>query len=183
MGYTHYWTPKAATPTKWDEYVATCKKLHKALPTKTNTAGGYHSDDEIRICDGLGEGKPDFNGEGICFNGDDERGLSHETFSITPKGVDWNFCKTARKPYDLLVCACLIAAHEILGYEVSSDGGFGDWKPAIEFYLKTIYAELPDKEGLKLILPDFLFENIKSLSVDKKEYTPYDYLKSLFVVQ
>ena len=50
---------------------------------------------------------------------------------------DFNFCKTARKPYDLLVCACLIAAKKELNYEVHSDGKKEDWQPAIDFYNKV----------------------------------------------
>ena len=182
MGYTHYWTPKVATADKFKEFAATCKKLHKALPDTSETAGGYASDDKIKIRGWDGTGKPTFKDDGISFNGDGDNG--HETFSIDPKKDDWNFCKTARKPYDLLVVACLIAAHEILGYEVSSDGSFEDWKPAIEFYMDTFYAESPDKDGMKLILPEFLFEDEGGTEYYKYEnkYNIMDYIKSLFVV-
>jgi hypothetical protein len=37
-----------------------------------------------------------------------------------------------------LVGACLVAAHEILGYKVSSDGHGKDWQPIFTFYEKII---------------------------------------------
>jgi hypothetical protein len=183
MGYTHYWTPKATDDKTWKEYVAACKKLYKELPLRSETAGGYHADDTIMICGWDGTGKPEFKLSGISFNGDQDRGFDHETFSIEKEKTDWNFCKTARKPYDLLVCACLIAAKEILGYEVSSDGDFEDWQPAIAFYMDTFYAEAPDREGMKAILPKFLFDEEDGTEWFKYEnkYNIMDYINSLFV--
>jgi len=136
MGYTHYWRPKKADDKTWNEFVAVCKKLHKKLP------------DSIVIADGFGEGSPTFGGilnkdiprlnsPTIDFNGSEARGEAYETFRIIQNDDEWQFCKTARKPYDLLVCACLIAAKEILGYEVTSDGDREDWEEAITFYTKV----------------------------------------------
>jgi hypothetical protein len=72
----------------------------------------------------------------VCFNGVGD--LAHETFVIEKKGSD-DFCKTARKPYDLLVVACLIAAWQILNYRFGSDGfdpdgSCNDLQPAIDYY-------------------------------------------------
>ena len=90
----------------------------------------------------------------------------HETLYISIDEFDWSFCKTARKPYDLLVCACLIATHEILGYDVSSDGDLEDWKPAINFYFKTVYdfSDTYSEEFEKIVetvLPKFLIEEMR----------------------
>lgn len=106
--------------------------------------------------------------------------LDHETLLIQYGFNRWDFCKTARKPYDLLVCACLIAATDYLGYDVSSDGRFKNWKPAIDFYLKTIYGKMPDEETMKKILPEFLFEGQNGDEYEKP-YSVMDYVKSLFV--
>ena len=163
MGYTHYYTPTTVTTDKWKEFVDTCKKLHKNLPSKTNTAGGYYEDEILKICDGMGEGEPQIDLDGIIFNGNEDKGLAHETLLIGKDDIDWSFCKTARKPYDLLVCAVLIAANEILGYDVSSDGNFEDWKPAINYYLRTMYVEMPDNDGMRLILPNFLYKEYTNL--------------------
>jgi hypothetical protein len=153
MGYTHYFTPKKASPKKWDELLKQVKKLHEALPANTDTAGGYSSNDPLTIKGGLGKGEPEFSKKVICFNGDGDKGLDHETFIIEPDVTDWNFCKTARKPYDLLVCAVLIATRSILNYEVSSDGNLDDWTPAIIFYIDTIYdgKSLSHEEKEKLV--------------------------------
>lgn len=151
MGYTHYWTSKIATEDKFKEFASTCKKLYKTLP------------DTIVIRGGNGKGKPLFRNDEVWFNGDGERSLSHETFCIELEDNGWSFCKTGRKPYDILVCAVLIAAHEILGYDITSDGDFEDWKPAINYYLRTTYAEMPNEEGMKLILPEFLYKEYCNL--------------------
>ena len=134
MGYTHYFTVKESTQTNFNKFVDVCKKLHKSLPKKTDTAGGYFSDKPLIICGGNGTGKPIFSKDEICYNGDEKNGLEHEMFMINKNNLNWAFCKTSRKPYDLLVCACLIAGKTILGIEIESDGNVDDWKPAIKFY-------------------------------------------------
>jgi hypothetical protein len=186
MGYTHYWTPKVATKVKWKQFKETCKKLHDSLPEKTDTAGGYHSDDPLEIRSGNGFNKPEFTMKAVYFNGDNVRGLDHETFLLQPDKLEWNFCKTARKPYDLLVAACLIAAHEILGYEVRSDGAWDDWKPAVEFYFKTVHGFVDTTEGdeamalMEKVLPEFLFEE-QDGSEYREPYSIWEWVKSFFV--
>lgn len=137
MGYTHYFNGKKSTDTKFKEFSDACKKLYKNLPEKTDTAGGYHIEDKLEISGGIGEGEPIFNNEIVCFNGKGE--LAHETFCVEKNGTDFEFCKTARKPYDLLVVACIIAAWQILDYKFSSDGfnsdgTCDDLQSAIDFY-------------------------------------------------
>jgi len=140
MGYTHYWTPKKSSAKKFKEFSNTCQKLHDNLPKKSDTAGGYHSDDEIEIGNGqghlAGDNKPEFSKDAVWFNGVGK--LAHETFAMSLNETNWTFCKTARKPYDLLVCACLLASIDILGYNVSSDGSIDDWKPAVKYYNEII---------------------------------------------
>lgn len=150
MGYTHYWTPKTHTPEQWKKFATACKKLKDNLPKKTDTAGGYHSDDELELANGMGDegSKPTFNNKMVDFNGKGE--LGHETFRIfaDPLKNESDFCKTARKPYDLLVVACLIAAFQILNYRFSSDGfkkdeTCDDLQPAIDFYNGVMKPEVP----------------------------------------
>lgn len=145
MGYTHYFKGKKSNPTKFKMFSGTCRKLYYSLPEKTNTAGGYHADDNLEIAGSNGEGKPQFTDEFVVFNGKDE--LAHETFFIDINGTN-DFCKTARKPYDLLVVACLIAAWQILDYKFSSDafnqdGTCDDLQPAIDFYNQVIQPSKP----------------------------------------
>jgi hypothetical protein len=156
MGYTHYWTNKPRTEKSWKSFTAACKKLHKNLPKTTDTAGGYHEDDPLEIAGGLGEGKPLFNKNMVWFNGkDDERDLGHETFCVqnTEHKADWSFCKTARKPYDLLVVACLIAGWQNDILRFSSDGfnqneTCNDLQPAIDFYNEIMQPEVPITQDL-----------------------------------
>jgi len=151
MGYTHYWTPKTVDEKTWKKFLKDAKELHKNLPNK------------IKIRGGLGTGKPEFSKNAIYLNGDEKRGLNHETFFVSPTSGSWTFCKTARKPYDLLVCALLIAAHETLDYEVNSDGDLEDWLPAIDYYLDVIYEDKYDgfdRDQLEAILPEFLYKEL-----------------------
>ena len=136
MGYTHYWTPKAADDKTWDKFVKACKTLNKNLPESIVIAGGM-GDGSPKFGQVLGKNIPHLNVSSVWFNGDETRGEDHETFCIKQDDDEWQFCKTAAKPYDLLVCACLIAAEEILGYEVTSDGDREDWEEAIGFYTKV----------------------------------------------
>jgi len=86
MGYTNYWTQKRAfTNDEW-------KKVK----------------DEYEWLKEMGEGiivDQSENKDEIMFNGMAIKGLDHETFCIDKKNNDpsFNFCKTARKPYDLIV--------------------------------------------------------------------------------
>jgi hypothetical protein len=165
--YTHYFTPKKVTQEKWNEFVKEVKELKKNLPLSSESAGGYYQEDKILIRGGLGTGKAIFNKDEVCFNGDEKKGLDHETFYCSRESDEWGFCKTARKPYDILVCAVLIAAHNILGYEVTSDGNLEDWRPAIDYYSDVIYDEPileMDDDLIKHIIPEFLYEEIKFIT-------------------
>jgi hypothetical protein len=93
--------------------------------------------------------KPKFTKEVISFNGVEDD--SHETFHIQrtitrePRyegdNPRWNFCKTAYKPYDVVVTACLTYL-ATKGFEVTSDGGPEDFKAGIELVHRALYLEL-----------------------------------------
>jgi len=90
----------------------------------------------------------------IRFNGSKDDG--HETFLVTremPEIPDWSsdksasfdFCKTARKPYDLAVCLVLISMkrHDPESVRVSSDGEWDvEWLEARHVYNKLFGVEL-----------------------------------------
>lgn len=114
----------------------------------------------IVICGGLGKGNPEINDIRIWLNGDGSKNLDHETFTIDlfetgsfntieklKNDEIFAFCKTAHKPYDLVVCASLmvIKHHLKSDFEVSSDGSieYGEWKEAIEFYEKLFNRKVP----------------------------------------
>jgi len=149
MGYTHYWTPKEFNQKQWNKFLNTVVKLKDNLPKHTDTAGGYTEDQPLLIGGNEPNEKAIFDDKMIWFNGqtpkklrDEGWDLGHETFLIENINVggknEWNFCKTARKPYDLLVCSCLITAGKILKFDISTDGTLKDWKPAFDYYSKVI---------------------------------------------
>ena len=119
--------------------VEEAKLLYSKLPEYTDTAGGYYKDQPIKLCGGHGTGEPMFENDKIVFNGDESVGLAHETFYVTPETFEFEFCKTARKPYDLMACAVLISMKKHLkGFSYSSDGDLADWTPAQVFYKSVI---------------------------------------------
>jgi len=141
MGYTHYYKTKKVTDEKFEKFSKMSEKLYENLPKKTNSAGGFFLDDNLEIAGSDGTGKPTFNNDIVSFNGKEE--LSHETFIVENVDND-EFCKTARKPYDLLVVACLIAAMQTIDLTFSSDGfnerksHCDDLQSGIDFYNEVI---------------------------------------------
>jgi len=124
MGYTHYWyrKPKLDGP----NFAKVSKDFMSILPSLGCEIAG--SD---------GSGSPDITNDLIMFNGVGK--YAHETFmlelesnSINDK-LKFEFCKTARKPYDMAVQVCLLIAkyHFKNEFEVSSDGDMEDWEEAI----------------------------------------------------
>ena len=108
-----------------------CKKICKFLSKDgLNLAFEFDSSKEPIFTDTL-----------VRFNGVEKDG--HETFYIEAihddckqfdnKNRVFAFCKTAYKPYDIAVCACLIIfKHWLPDMKVSSDGNISDWEPAIK---------------------------------------------------
>jgi hypothetical protein len=72
----------------------------------------------------------------IAFNGKDDAG--HETFYVAPDRTGFAFCKTAQKPYDTAVTACLILMKSVLKdkIRISSDGDASDWVAGLRLYNK-----------------------------------------------
>lgn len=121
MGYTHYWNFKGnVAPDAMEggaEKFKTVARLGVKMCDKVRSMG-------IDICGGDGYFTPTFCSTRIIFNGNEEKGEAHETFAIESNDGKWNFCKTARKPYDLLVCLMLLTFKYVFGddFEYSSDG-------------------------------------------------------------
>lgn len=128
MGYTHYWSLKSTmSAEQFSEIAADLKTI---VHFAQNERG-------MQLADAMGEaGKsPEFFPSYIGFNGVGQD--SHESFVIrfNDFGGDYgsDFCKTARKPYDLAVTACLCyltTATEF--YTASSDGSGLDWLAGLE---------------------------------------------------
>jgi len=155
MGYTHYTRIKTLELNQetWNEFIKDCKYLSKHLPEHTDVAGGYHKEDILKLGGDYKYENAQFTKNQIWFNGStgnriktkddwqdiedtkkEHETLSHETFNIQRKVEtrEFEFCKTARKPYDLMVCICLILLKWYFKDKVSisSDGDMKDWQPA-----------------------------------------------------
>lgn len=151
MGFTHYFYRVKELPketfTLWVEDVT---KILNNLPEHSSSAGGYYKDFPLTIRGAKGTGKPTINRYLVSLNGDanskdeGDSDLAHETFYVprlyqpeswqtTENGKYFQFCKTARKPYDLAVVACLIRFAYRFGkdVDVSSDGDDVDWEPGL----------------------------------------------------
>ena len=92
MGYTNYWirTEKPITQSFVDAV--------KSIVSEANKMG-------ISIRGWDGDGEPEITLDYIGFNGNKRYNLDHETcfFNNIASDRGFNFCKTARKPYDWVV--------------------------------------------------------------------------------
>jgi hypothetical protein len=127
MGYTHYFNfIEEPSREKFIEFAEGVKQL----VATAQEAGIEIADEEY------GDDKIVFNGVGAN---------SHETFYVSADGVDFNFCKTAQKPYDTAVTASLILAKKIFGdnIKISSDGDWSDWESGQLLY-ESVYNIQPE---------------------------------------
>ena len=157
MGYTHYWRIK-----KTLGKVSNGKELFKMaveatvdciknVPDELPTLDWSYNEKldkwesregnpvPFKLCGWDGTGEPVFTGTKVSFNGDASTGNDHESCIIELDGKEsFNFCKTARKPYDVAVCIALICFHHYFGdcFTYSSDGNIEEgeegWKLAKE---------------------------------------------------
>jgi len=139
MGYTHYWenVPSGFLPKEAIKHIETLLAHYAPLI-------------QIEFDDPQ---NPIATDELIHFNGKGENG--HETFFFTPE-PSFQFCKTARKPYDIVVCeVLLILKHFIPEMKLSSDGfdhslmpeyqtgeHEGTWPEAIANVSKRLHTDL-----------------------------------------
>lgn len=137
MGYTHYCRQsKNFTDKEWEAIVIDTKKMFAALPAKTPKAGIPGRGGEVLQIDDQEGNPPVANDTSIFFNGCGYPDADHETFELTKKkpGDGFSFCKTARKPYDLAVQACMLIAvhHAHASISISSDGDADEWLAAVK---------------------------------------------------
>lgn len=140
MGYTHYWTqPKDYTVKDWRQIGEDIGAILKDVQHVQGIPLAFEDDQPGT--------QPLIDTETIRFNGLGEDG--HETFYLnrvrgdleaweTVKGRD--FCKTARKPYDLAVVACLayLASLEKKPWLVSSDGRAHEWLEGVSLARRCV---------------------------------------------
>ena len=129
MGYTHYFTRKSETR----DDALRFEMFARGARTIIEYATKY---DGIALAgwDGEVEGAWEITDEVVRFNG--LGADSHETFAWGMDSSGFNFCKTAYKPYDAVVTACLIHLKDIYGEAVSigSDGDWSEWRDGATLY-------------------------------------------------
>lgn len=110
MGFTHYFDWKATKVTANE--VAVIKLMAQRFQAST----GHKLEFAVEQ-------------DAIIINGDSSKDHDHETLLVptTKMEKNWDFCKTARKPYDLYVCAVLIYLAKKNRLTFSSDGDRNDW--------------------------------------------------------
>ena len=127
MGYTRYWerTEKPIT----EDFVKEVEKIIIDSAKKGIAIRGWD-----------GAYLPELTTERIAFNGNMnyEIDLSHESFVLDDK-IGFNFCKTARKPYDYTVRKVLKLAKDYgLVTDVSSDGANNKIYSDEEYFLGLV---------------------------------------------
>lgn len=148
MGYTHYWTfkkaPKgAATKTEatYKKALIECQKVVKAYYAVNGGISGFTAHTKLGQYGGL------------AVNGKGEEG--HEAF-VMPEHYNDNFerssfgfCKTAQKPYDVVVVACLAVLKHRLGdlIEVRSDGYPSDWERGVNMASNILKRDISNPLG------------------------------------
>ena len=130
MGYTRYWN---RTDKPYDEDFV---NQVIAIIADCTSKG-------ISLADGFGEGSPVANMDRIWLNGPETNDLGHETFFIPNTGCEhfetgFNFCKTARKPYDYAVRRILkIAEEQGIVNDVSDDGPNDEVQSDADYLLES----------------------------------------------
>ena len=129
MGYTHYWSFQfplahlmAEAEAAYIKACVDCGHIATAYYAEHGGLAGYTA-----------HATPGKYG-GVLLNGSRED--AHEPFTLREKFTDNEangFCKTARKPYDTVVTACLLVLADALPgvFSIASDGLFEDWVPGL----------------------------------------------------
>jgi hypothetical protein len=147
MGYTHYFGIKK---TKGDaekiekKYQYAIKQCTKVIQSYYNTYKGT----EYSLSGFSAHAKIGRYG-GLHINGKGNN--AHEDFCLREhftQNKDFDFCKTAQKPYDKVVVACLIILKHYLkdNFEVNSDGDAIEWIEGLQLsqsVLKLKSLKLP----------------------------------------
>jgi hypothetical protein len=142
MGYTHYYEITRDIPeNSWMTFLGLCRKICDARRNDICWESNYPTE------------PPELTPATIRFNGRGDN--SHETFLLDRYSRGFTFCKTARKPYDDVVTAILLAAHYCFGddIEISSDGYADEWGPGQNLLAEVCNINIAD-EDIKALLED-----------------------------
>lgn len=125
MGYTHYWDEPQTDEKKWNDFLKDCKKIVE-YGVEKGVLADWDGSKDLDLSN--------VEKDGISFNGwGNDNGDAHETChfpAFESMGGGFTFCKTAQKPYDLYVTACLTVFHSYFG-SVRSDGEAYEWSNGV----------------------------------------------------
>ena len=140
MGYTHYWQQhRDFTRPEWVALMSAALAIIDHAKAKGIRLTGFSNEDPAA------GPHVDFDEIGLNGFGKD----AHETLCLArerDKSLGW-FCKTARKPYDPVVCSILLAAWLIApdAITLKSDGDYEppgyawpEWTAAVAFYDEAV---------------------------------------------
>ena len=206
MGYTHYWkfnSDYEINSEKWKEII---NDFNKILDVETNIPENdkYDGTDGMtrlrNILEQDSDQRLEITDKEIRFNGREENDRGHETISLqrksdkslqdpTDKKYIFDFCKTARKPYDIVVCCLLVILKHRLGnmIEISSDGRDGTndgvyyevdgaWSNAIKLCVENLSYDLNYDDILEHLFDEFLMANYRLGINNKRELDIVDQL-------
>ena len=134
MGYTHYCKKEKGYEGS-EGYEEALPIIKEILKRHADIIQFEYNNDERPIC----------NDDLIRFNGIEDEG--NETFLFLNEMEEFSFCKTARKPYDVVVCECLIVLNHFMPYLiVGSDGMYGCVKDEEKGF--TIDSKVLNPDGM-----------------------------------
>ena len=127
MGFTRYWEFETLDSEKFKDFSSICHLLIDNVDIPL---------DDVTV-----------NETQVRFNGVDDDG--HETFNFSLNKDGFNFCKTATKPYDEVVCGCLYIAKLIFEDSIRINQ---DCKPEEdEPYVKKVISILRENKINQLL--------------------------------
>lgn len=139
MGYTHYMRMKRDGPQeKWTEAVMAARKVIEASPVALDVR---FSDTAI-YADAVEEPHETLVVLTTLAHQDEQ---AHQR-GLIPDDEFFLFCKTARKPYDVVVTAAYATLQEIGGPEcvlVSSDGESDEWEAGVGLASRVLDRQIP----------------------------------------
>lgn len=157
MGYTHYWTFKEVNG---KNLIKAEKQFKKAVKACQCVIKYYYK--EFKGISGYSAHTKLGQYSGIEMNG--KQDLGHETFylrSTFKESIGFHFCKTARKPYDTLVVACLSILHYYLNefIEIDSDGEASELQDGVDYVNKIVLTKCKFKGELERLVEPKIFKN------------------------
>ena len=181
MGYTHYWRfhkperklgAMEVADKKYKKAILECQRIARTYNRRMKEEGR----DWDRLS-GFSAHVPVGKYGGLEINGKQEQ--AHEPFTMrehfrqalelgyTKNGFD--FCKTARKPYDIVVTACLAVLKYRLGdlITVSSDGDAQDWDAGVLLARDILKRKIPNP--IKPRILDYIEANDNETVIHIKE--------------